>query len=199
MELNNACIVKIDEATYRFDEAVFGESVYMYFLVGQEKALLIDTGYGFTDVPAAIRAITDLPLMVVNTHGHIDHMHGNHLYPEVYLSIKDEDVFVLHNDKDYLMAMVEGLAADMGFTKEALNAPEMNVDGIVTSYPSVHKPLPGEMFFELGERKVSICTRNGAAFKKEGFYQYSAAWDSKHKVTLEDGKTARLLFSMQEM
>lgn len=43
------------------------------------------------------------------------------------------------------------------------------------------------------------CTRNGAAFQKEGFYQYSAAWDSKHKVTLESGKTARLLFSMQEM
>ena len=43
------------------------------------------------------------------------------------------------------------------------------------------------------------CTRNGSPEKKEGFYQYSAAWDSKHKVTLADGKTARLLFSMQEM
>lgn len=43
------------------------------------------------------------------------------------------------------------------------------------------------------------CTKNGNPEKKEGFYQYSAAWDSKHKVTLEDGKTARLLFSMQEM
>lgn len=43
------------------------------------------------------------------------------------------------------------------------------------------------------------CTRNGNPEKKEGFYQYSAAWDSKHKVTLENGKTARLLFSMQEM
>ena len=43
------------------------------------------------------------------------------------------------------------------------------------------------------------CTRNGAAFQKEGFYQYSAAWDSKHKVALESGKTARLLFTIQEM
>ena len=42
-------------------------------------------------------------------------------------------------------------------------------------------------------------TKNGAQAKKEGFYQYSAAWDSKHKVTLEGGKTARLLFTMQEM
>lgn len=43
------------------------------------------------------------------------------------------------------------------------------------------------------------CTKNGVPEKKEGFYQYSAAWDSKHKVALESGKTARLLFTMQEM
>ena len=30
-------------------------------------------------------------------------------------------------------------------------------------------------------------------------YQYSAAWDSKHKVTLEDGKSARVLFELQQM
>lgn len=44
-----------------------------------------------------------------------------------------------------------------------------------------------------------VCTNNDAEFKKEGFYQYSAAWDSKHNVEVESGKTARLLFSMQEM
>ena len=43
------------------------------------------------------------------------------------------------------------------------------------------------------------CTRNGSPEKKEGFYQYSAAWDSKHRVTLPEGKTARVLFEMQEM
>lgn len=43
------------------------------------------------------------------------------------------------------------------------------------------------------------CTKNGVPFKKDGFYQYSAAWDSKHNVEVENGKTARLLFEMQEM
>lgn len=43
------------------------------------------------------------------------------------------------------------------------------------------------------------CTINGNAAVKYGFFQYSAAWDSKHIVTLEEGKSARLLFSMQEM
>lgn len=42
-------------------------------------------------------------------------------------------------------------------------------------------------------------TRNGQFFVKEGFFQYSAAWDSKHIVSLEQGKSAMLLFTLQEM
>ena len=43
------------------------------------------------------------------------------------------------------------------------------------------------------------CLKNGVAEKKEGFYQYSAAWDSKHIVKVEKGKSARVLFQLQEM
>lgn len=43
------------------------------------------------------------------------------------------------------------------------------------------------------------CILNGNPAVKEGFYQYSAAWDSKHIVTLEEGKSARLLYTLQEM
>ena len=66
--MKKARVTKIGEDTYRFTETSFGTDVYMYLLIGTEKALLIDTAYGFTDVPAAIRQITDLPLIVVNTH-----------------------------------------------------------------------------------------------------------------------------------
>lgn len=43
------------------------------------------------------------------------------------------------------------------------------------------------------------CTRNGQKGKKDGFFQYSAAWDSKHIVSLPQGKSAQLLYTMQEM
>ena len=43
------------------------------------------------------------------------------------------------------------------------------------------------------------CTRNGRKEKKYGFFQYSAAWDSKHIVSLPQGKSAQLLYSMQEI
>lgn len=43
------------------------------------------------------------------------------------------------------------------------------------------------------------CTRNGSKENKYGFFQCSAAWDSKHIVSLPQGKSAQLLYSMQEM
>lgn len=43
------------------------------------------------------------------------------------------------------------------------------------------------------------CTLNGHKAVKDGFFQYSAAWDSKHIVSLPQGKSAQLLYSMQEM
>jgi len=43
------------------------------------------------------------------------------------------------------------------------------------------------------------CLKNGVPEKKEGFFQYSAAWNSKHIIKLEEGKTARVLFELQEI
>ena len=43
------------------------------------------------------------------------------------------------------------------------------------------------------------CLRNGIQTDKEGFFQYSAAGDSKHVIKLEDRKSARVLFEFQEM
>ena len=64
-------------------------------------------------------------------------------------------------------------------------------------YPSLTLSRPKRTLLCLPSTRQ--CTKNGSPEKKEGFYQYSAAWDSKHKVTLPEGKTARVLFEMQEM
>ena len=43
------------------------------------------------------------------------------------------------------------------------------------------------------------CLKNGAATAKDGFFQYSAAGDSKHPITVEDTKSARIYVEFQEM
>jgi hypothetical protein len=43
------------------------------------------------------------------------------------------------------------------------------------------------------------CLKDGVITSKDGFFQYSAAGDSKHPVTVEDKKSARLYVEFQEM
>lgn len=43
------------------------------------------------------------------------------------------------------------------------------------------------------------CLKNGATASKDGFFQYSAAGDGKHPVTVEEKKSARLYVEFQEM
>lgn len=67
----------------------YGEALDTFLLLGQEKALLIDTAYGRGDFPNLVDAcIGGRELMVVNTHGHYDHTGGNPFYPQVYMHEK---------------------------------------------------------------------------------------------------------------
>ncbi|WP_418751353.1 MBL fold metallo-hydrolase [Frisingicoccus sp.] len=65
-------------------------------IVGRRQAMLIDTGYGFADISAVVRKITDLPLRVVNTHGHTDHAGGNRFFNKVWMNPADKATY-----KDY--------------------------------------------------------------------------------------------------
>ena len=51
-------------------------TAYMYLFTGSKGALLFDTGYVFTDFRPLIKQVTDLPLTVVCSHGHDDHVLG---------------------------------------------------------------------------------------------------------------------------
>lgn len=54
----------------------------IYLIAGTEHALLIDTGMGIGDLAAEVQKLTSLPLIVANTHGHIDHVSGNGQFPQ---------------------------------------------------------------------------------------------------------------------
>ncbi|MFW0783580.1 MBL fold metallo-hydrolase [Gordonia sp. CPCC 206044] len=61
--------------------------VNSYLVVGDERALLFDTGLGIGNIDDAVRGITDLPVVVVNSHHHFDHRGGNqHVAATEFLS-----------------------------------------------------------------------------------------------------------------
>ena len=50
--------------------------VNCYLVDGETKSLLIDTGWGLGNLAELIHSITSLPIEVVFTHGHPDHVNG---------------------------------------------------------------------------------------------------------------------------
>ena len=59
---------------------------YIYLLEGEDRALLLDTGYGFGHLRAFVEKLTDKPVIVANTHYHPDHAAGNAEWEEVLVS-----------------------------------------------------------------------------------------------------------------
>ena len=73
-------IKEMGPGIYLMDEA---HEATGYLVVGKDKACLIDTMNGITDVGAAVRKLTDKPLVVVNTHGHWDHIGGHRRFDTI--------------------------------------------------------------------------------------------------------------------
>lgn len=67
------------------DYMIAAQNVNCYLLIGQEKAMLIDTAYGEGDLRYLVEQLTDLPVTVVNTHGHFDHTGGNAFWKEIWM------------------------------------------------------------------------------------------------------------------
>lgn len=59
--------------------------VWMYLILGPEKAMLIDTGFGVGDLKGLCHHLSGgKELIVANTHPHIDHAYGNCQFDKVY-------------------------------------------------------------------------------------------------------------------
>ena len=72
-------VEKIDDDTYAISEYKHWEETHCYLLLGLDRAILIDTGLGVGNIKAVVDSLTNLPLFIVTTHAHWDHI-GGHQY-----------------------------------------------------------------------------------------------------------------------
>ena len=75
-------ITEIAPKTYHINE---WDVDCQYLLIGDERALLIDTGTGLYDVRKTVETLTDKPYSVVVTHMHGDHNGGSNQFEEVWM------------------------------------------------------------------------------------------------------------------
>ncbi len=88
MKFGSYTVTQIDEATWHIADQV---NAYMYLLAGRERACVIDTGIGVRALRPLLETLTDKPISVLNTHGHLDHTGCNFEFDRVYIANADID------------------------------------------------------------------------------------------------------------
>src|SRR5229473_6127776 len=77
-------VYKIRPGVFAIYEAHQLEEVISYLIIGRDKSLLFDTGMGISNIQAVVAGLTRLPVSVLNSHTHNDHVGDNWRFTDVY-------------------------------------------------------------------------------------------------------------------
>jgi len=77
-------VYKIRPGVFAIYEPHQSEEVISYLVLGTSKAVLFDTGMGISNIRKVVEELTRLPVSVVNSHTHNDHVGDNWRFTDVY-------------------------------------------------------------------------------------------------------------------
>ena len=80
-DINWFTVERIDAQTFAISEYRHWEETHCYLLCGTERAVLIDTGLGVANIKEVVDNLTKLPVAVITTHAHWDHIGGHKYFP----------------------------------------------------------------------------------------------------------------------
>lgn len=78
-------ITRIDDRTISIGEPFGSHINFNYLILGDQRAVLFDSGVGFHDIRPVVDSLTDLPVLAVPSHVHYDHIGSHTLYAELGL------------------------------------------------------------------------------------------------------------------
>jgi glyoxylase-like metal-dependent hydrolase (beta-lactamase superfamily II) len=132
-------------------------TTFTYLLEGSERAMVIDTMFGYGDLKSFCRELTDKPLVLVNTHYHGDHAGGNFDFDECYIHAADIPYMKNYMDavKDpakYRAAMLDRMQKSaLPEYKDMITIEDASLPHYFPMWPI----YDGDVF-DLGERKIEI-------------------------------------------
>ena len=114
---------------YRLNNDIFAiyepqqwQEVISYLILGREKALLFDTGNGIGKISEVVNELTILPVVVLNSHTHFDHIGGNSEFRDI-----------LAMDTDYTRNNIDGYSNEL--VRE-----EISEEALCGSLPAENNP-----------------------------------------------------------
>lgn len=157
---------KLDEQLYVLEEMKSN----VYFIGGSEKILILDTAYGMSDLKGiARRLFGDKPMLVVNSHEHMDHNSGNNQFDVVHVGRYGEPG-----------SHVEIDAKEKQRIRDFLDD---KVDGFPFVYdewlpgPCAHmEPVEEGFVFDLGDLKLTVIETPGHCSGEIALYEADKRW-----------------------
>lgn len=73
-------VAEVEPGVFVIEEQLHDEQVKSYLIVGSERAVMLDAGTGAGDLPAVVAGLTRLPLALVISHAHWDHVGQAHAF-----------------------------------------------------------------------------------------------------------------------
>ncbi|MCL2321082.1 MAG: MBL fold metallo-hydrolase [Oscillospiraceae bacterium] len=141
-------IDKIHPWLYRINDPM---DVCFYLLVGSDKALLFDTGFGIDNIVETIKTITSKPFIVVLGHGHIDHACGAYQFDEVYLHENDFELCREHTSEMFRASIIHDLEKIHKKPPESFDA-----ESYLKAGTGNLKKLIIDTVFDLGDLHVKV-------------------------------------------
>jgi glyoxylase-like metal-dependent hydrolase (beta-lactamase superfamily II) len=70
-------VYEVSEGVYSIVEPYQFQQTISHLIVGEDRAVLFDTGLGLLPIRPVVERITSVPILVLNSHTHYDHVGGN--------------------------------------------------------------------------------------------------------------------------
>ncbi len=147
---NKIKVKQLSNRIYAMDDA----GATGYVVLGNEKALVIDTMNASDDLGAVVRSITDLPVMVVNTHGHGDHICGNIFFEEAYIHPADLPLALEFSTYPDFVAEISRHGLSMPPFKEIPDGAVIDLGGATLEVVLLPGHTPGEICLLYREERV---------------------------------------------
>jgi hydroxyacylglutathione hydrolase len=93
--------------------SLYDGEIRCFLVLGTERALLLDTGFGEIRIDEKVKELTDLPLYVVNSHTHPDHIGGDKFFKEIHAHPLGKDQI----KQSSIIPLTEGMVFDLGGRK----------------------------------------------------------------------------------
>ncbi len=144
-------VYALPENVYALFEYKQSEGVISYLIIGEESALLWDTGLGIGNIRSCVEKLTDLPITVLNSHEHFDHIGGNAQFDRV----------MCYNDEHTIKTLTQGISHEekIGYIipEEIVEPPEdFSEDTFFTAGKAPTATVEDGQVIDLGGRQLEV-------------------------------------------